>query len=244
MMLTMWENLAAAEGGRDQDFKTPEPNPDAFPFVKLPSEIRNMVYKDLVSAGSLGWQSVIERLSKLQAQRTPRKKDRKPECHSTSAILLVNRQIHMEAIQVLYSTVFELPFPVNIKTMKRFFCKGVFEQIRYVTFIIDIDKEESQIMDSIFSFKEQELEGTWLEMIKFLPLLWSEQHSLRHLRVIITTNRSLRSSIFSQPVRRRIMAFSTLRGIEQVSIEQKERVEVPRHRLPRVVYLLAQLDEL
>lgn len=242
MMLTMWKNLAAAEGGRDHDLETQEPSSDAFPFVKLPPEIRNMVYKELRSAGCLGWQSAIERLSKLQKHRTSRKKDRNPVRQSTPAILLVSRQIHMEAIQVLYSTVFELPFSTSVMEMKRFFCKGVFEQLQYVTLKIDIDKEESQIIESIFNSKDQELKDTWYEMVEGFSRLWPEQHSLQHLRVIVTTTPSrvspLRHAIFREPVMRKIRAFSTLRRIEKVSIEQRERVGVLCNELPRVIRLL------
>lgn len=245
MMLTMSENLAAAEVARVQGLKTPEPHSDAFPFVKLPPEIRNMVYRELVLAGCLGWQSAIKRLSKLQAQQTPQKKDRKKERYSTPAILLVSRQIHMEAIQILYSTVFVLPFPASVEKMRRCFGKGFFKQIRYVTLRIDLDKDHSQTVDNHFCLERQEREDTWYNMAKILPLLWSEQHSLRHLRVITTITpaplSSLRSSLFTRPMMRRIRTFSTLRGIEQVSIEPKELVEDPRRAFPRIVSQLVRL---
>ncbi|KAA6406489.1 MAG: hypothetical protein FRX48_09760 [Lasallia pustulata] len=97
------------------------PDQDAFPFLKLPPEIRIMVYKELASAGFLGWQSAMKRLSHLRVQPIFRPEDYKPEPHSTPAIVLVNRLIHQGAVSVLYSTVTELHEPISAMKMKRFF---------------------------------------------------------------------------------------------------------------------------
>ena len=135
-------SLLADALGMDQRLPPPLPaklSQDAFPFLKLPPEIRNMIYLELVSAGFLGWQSAVRRLSRRQYTFMSRPEDWEPEGHSTPSILLVNRKIYQEAIHILYSIVFELKVPISAIAISSFFCKSFFQQLRYVTLTMDAE---------------------------------------------------------------------------------------------------------
>ena len=206
-----------------------QPDQDAFPFLKLPPEIRIMVYKELASAGFLGWESAMKRLSHLQDQPISRPEDCKPEPHSTPAILLVNRLIYQEAVSVLYSTVFELHEPISAMKMKRFFCKGFFQQLQHVTLNADMEKNDQDYLINV-GITRPECIDMWYEMTIFLLLVWHEKHNLQHLRAVTTANTIRYSTSFedsqrSDPTRHawltrmRNHIFPVTALVENVSIE-------------------------
>ena len=204
---------------------------DVIPFLKLPPEIRNMVYTELVSAGLLGWQGAVRRLSELQGLQSYEPGDYESEKHSTPTILLLNRQIHQEAMNFLYSSVFELQTAVGVTTLKNFFCKEMFQQLHYVTLTIDVEKTQRGYPKEAWA-AGRGCRFLWHEMIIFLALVWHEKHNLQHLRVIVATttldSTLLESHPWSNPRQNAqlvkeygnlIHPLTNLSGIEKVSIE-------------------------
>lgn len=146
---------------------------------------------------------------------------------STPGILLVNRQCHREAIEILYQKHFTLNRGCNNHVMLGSFSKTFFQRIRHVTLNIDLDFDwENCYPDDSQHYRDDYPHGWWLSTTTLLGIVWDQRHSLRTLTINITGIRDhferwseIRTGFGNVTYVHRLLApLQNLRGVSQVTM--------------------------
>jgi hypothetical protein len=141
-----------------------------FPFLQLPRELRDMIYDlalDLSHPLSRTDQKVISSESWYNFPKELGNRRRIP------GILLLNRQVHHEAINNLYDKTFVLNRGCDPRVLMEYFTKGFLQKLRHVKMKVDLTKD-------LYGFGSHQ---TWADMFRLLYPVWQQTHSLQSLEL-------------------------------------------------------------
>ncbi|MCJ1317864.1 hypothetical protein MMC15_003191 [Xylographa vitiligo] len=184
-----------------------------FPFLKLPAEIRNAIYDH-----SVDFDAALTLVSD-NSQPFPDYSDTGVSCdlRPTPGILLLNHQIHNEAMKVLYSKPFIMQRICTPHILLDCFSKLFLQQIRHVIFRMNLD-QDSHI--PIFNSEDVSY-GDWSDALSLLGLVWQQRHSLARLDFPIrgpfqSHEKISQSSSYANHL---IGTLAALEGVKTVNVE-------------------------
>jgi len=150
------------------------PSPQAFPFLRLPLELRSRVYDiclDFTYALGLVNSNLRPPLKYSEGRVSF-------DWRSTPGILLCNREIHSEAIRMLCSKNFVINRGCTPHIMLGSFSKRILQRLTRVTVNIDL-KQDGRLSSRLSS-------GPFQRLLIFLGVVWSESHSLQTLTIDVS----------------------------------------------------------
>ncbi|MCJ1247392.1 hypothetical protein MMC30_004606 [Trapelia coarctata] len=139
-----------------------------FPFMRLPAELRNMIY-------GLSFDFSYA-LRQIKANRDPPYDlDRRNyDWVTTPSILLLNHQVYAEAREILYNKEIVLDGACEPRYFIRCFSKVILQKIQHVTLNIDL---------SSYASGPYTLHHNYVDLCMLLSLVWGQCHSLRTFRL-------------------------------------------------------------
>lgn len=150
---------------------------DTFPFLSLPVDIRNQIYHL-----SLDTSYALNLVNTNSCAPLKYSRDRvNYDWRSTPGILLVSRQVHHEAIEILYLKRFILNRGCRPSVLLGAFSKTFLQRIRHVTLNIHLDSDWESRHDTSYHNV-----GWWLDITTMLSIVWDQRHSLRTLTINVT----------------------------------------------------------
>ncbi len=145
---------------------------NAFPFFKLPAELRNRIYEY-----AIGWEHALQCVNGMR-YRAP-KASRSRAYRWTPGILLANRQIYNEAVVVAYDKNFLLEEPWGFDILQICFSQFVIQRLRHVGFTIDVDHDVRGAEN-----RNQRM-GVWHKVTLELANIRHDKHDLQELKITV-----------------------------------------------------------
>jgi hypothetical protein len=154
----------------------------ASPFLGLPAEIREMMYRY-----ALIWPDLKAIFAKAKAELDRTGCELSPQARplKTPCLFLLNRQIYREARDMQYreSLVIESPPPRSMHNGKglpitEFMNRATLQSLRFVVFDMDLD----------FGKHPSPQADCWLDLVKELFEIWEERNCIEKVEIRFTYN--------------------------------------------------------